>query len=213
MQTINLKRGISSMEINTQEMLENAVYQQLFLGGKRIMGKNPENTMQLTGVDEILTKFIGDLDKSLPLLSHFKVHEFISHFAQLFSVDLSATENRIQTNFEGMGGIDQLKGQETIVYYMVMTKLLESLRETAYKQWGFERIKNSYEKQTHRKFSNEIHHKIQNLAALNESNISLLYNLCFILLLTTAYEKNKFSTTLKRLTSVRINKIIDKIAQ
>ena len=45
MQTINLKRGISSMEINTQEMLENAVYQQLFLGGKRIMGKNPENTM------------------------------------------------------------------------------------------------------------------------------------------------------------------------
>ncbi len=201
------------MEIDTQEMLENAVYQQLFLGGKRIMGKNPENTMQLTGVDDILTKFIGDLRKSLPLLSNFKVHEFISHFAQLFSIDLSSTEERIQTNFEGMGGIDQLKGQETILYYMVMTKLLESLRENAYKQWGFERIKESYEKQTNHEFSKEIHQKIQNLAALNESNISLLYNLCFILLLTTAYEKNKFSTTLKRLTTVRINKIIDKIAQ
>jgi len=213
MQTIDLKREILSTEINTQEMLENAVYQQLFLGGKRIMGKNPENTMQLTGVDDVLSKFIEDLRQSLPLLSDFKVHEFIAHFAKLFSIDLSGTENRIQTNFEGMGGLNQLKGQETIVYYMVMTKLLESLRETAYKQWGFERIKNSYEKQTKHKFSKEIHRKIQNLAALNESNISLLYNLCFILLLTTAYEKNKFSTTLKRLTSVRINKIVEKIAQ
>lgn len=197
--------------MNTQEMLENAVYQQLFLGGKRIMGKNPDNTMQLTGVDEILSKFIEDLRKSLKLLAKHKIHEFLTHFGLLFSVDLNPTEKRIQNNFDGMGGLDQLVGQETILYYMVMTKLLEALRENAYTQWGFERIKIAFEKQTGEKFTTKIHQKVQNLAALNESNISLLYNLCFILLLSNAYDKTKFSTTLKRLTTVRINKIIEKI--
>lgn len=175
------------------------------------MGKNPDNTMQLTGVDEILSRFIKDLQNSLQLLASHKIHEFLTHFGDLFSVDLTLTEKRIQTNFDGMGGIEQLVGQETVLYYMVMTKLLEALREKAYAQWGFERIKIAFEKQTKQKFTTETHQKIQHLAAINESNISLLYNLCFILLLSSAYDKTKFSTTLKRLTSVKINKIIEKI--
>jgi len=53
--------------------------------------------------------------------------------------------------------------------------------------------------------------RLQELAALNEPNISLLYNLCFLLLLGEMYADNTYQITLKRLTSRRINKIVEKI--
>ena len=44
-----------------REMLEQAVYQQLFLGKDRIMGRMPKNTMAFKDVGRILKKFITDI--------------------------------------------------------------------------------------------------------------------------------------------------------
>ncbi|MHA1583954.1 MAG: hypothetical protein ACTSWL_01755 [Promethearchaeota archaeon] len=172
------------------------------------MGKNPENTMQLTGVNMLLSRFIHDLQYNLQLLSKHKIQEFLEIYENTFKLDLKPTLNRINANFEGMGGIEVLSGQETILYYMVLTKLLEALREKAYQKWGFSQIKEQISKISKHKIDNDTLHKIQHLAALNEQNISLLYNLSFIRMLVEIYGSKKFNITMKRLISLRVNRII-----
>ena len=197
---------------NRREMLENAVYQQLFVGNKRIQGKNPEHEMQLTGIEKLLEKFISDLDENLDLIIKLKIEKYIQYFEKLFEFDLSATYKRIMTNFDNMGGLDQLVGQEKMVIYLVLTKLVEALREQSYKQWGFQKIKKLYEEKYKQKLNNKQKKQLQNLAATNNPNISLLYNLSFIMKLANIYGSNQFQITLKRLTTLRVNRIIQKLS-
>jgi len=198
---------VSEAEIE-KSMLENAVFQQLFLGSNRIMGKNPDNPMQLTGIGQILRRFIADLKSQLDLLKNQKLGEFLQYFEQRFNLSLKDVKERIELNFEGMGN---LEGQETVVLYMVLTKLLEHLRETGYRTWGANMIKETYEQMSGKKFTQPIADKVQNLAALNEENISLLYNLSFLAFLCDSYNNKKMIVTLKRLVSIRINRIVEKL--
>jgi hypothetical protein len=204
---------MSESSDETQSLLENAVYQQLFNAqdNNKICGKNPDNTMQVTGVDQLLDSFLTDLKKNLELLKKQKLKEFLQTYEKRFHINLKDTLERIEANFEGMGGMEMLEGQETVLYYMVLTKLLEALREYSYNSWGSDRIKEIYEEQAGKKFNDVAKDKIQNLAALNEENISILYNLSFIAMLSTSYGDKKFITTLKRLVTTRINKIVKQI--
>ncbi|MCF2139038.1 MAG: hypothetical protein K9W44_03165 [Candidatus Lokiarchaeota archaeon] len=191
-----------------RNMLESAVFQQLFLGSKRIQGKNPEHTMQLTGVESLLNDFIDDLEKNLSLIEQFKIQEFINYFSNRFNVDFEATYTRIMNNLNAMGGVENLKGQETVVIYIVLTKLIEALREYAYSQWGKKRIEDDFTRKSNKKFGNKEIDHIQHLAAIGDGDISLLYNLSFISMLSHVYGSKKFQTTIKRLISMRVNRIL-----
>lgn len=186
-------------------MLENAVFQQLFLGSNRIMGKNPDNTMQLTGIGQILRRFISDIKSQLDLLKTKRLQDFLDYFEKRFNLSLKDVKERVELNFEGMG---DLEGQETVVLYMVLTKLLEHLRENAYRMWGNDAIKETYESVSGHKYDDKIAEKVQNMAALNEENISLLYNLSFLAFLCDSYNNKKMIITLKRLVSTRVNRIV-----
>ena len=195
-----------------QDLLEHAVYQQLFSGGVRIMGKNPANTMQLTGIEELLGLLIKDLEQRLHLIGSGQFARFLQEFEKMFDLDLSPTLERIQTNIGAMGVNADSKEPDVMIYYMIITKLLEALREHAYSQWGYRQIKEKYIQLSGHTFTDKVGDKLQKLAALNEENISLLYNLSFILMLGLHYGSKKFQTTIKRLTTVRINRIVEKIS-
>ena len=194
----------------TQVMIEQAVYQQLFCGkgSNRIMGKNPENTMQLTGVQPLLKKFMNDIRSHLPLIKEHKIAEFLGYFKAFMHVDLSSAQERIETNLAAMGGMD---GEDTVLYYITLTKFLEEIREFSYGKYGFDRIKEIYAAKAGKKFNAEAKEKVHHLASLNEENISLLYNLSFISFLTISYNKRRFSQTMKRLITQRVNRIVAKV--
>lgn len=194
-----------------REMLENAVYQQLFLGKKQIQGKNPEHTMQLTGIEPLLNKFIDDLNSRVEAILDKKIKAFIQYFEKKFKLDLKKTYKRIMENLTNMGGIENLEGQETVVIYIVLTKLVEALREHAYAIWGKQRIAEDFQENYEKKFGSKEEHQLQNLAATNNPNISLLYNLSFIMLLVNTYGNDKFQITVKRLTTLRVNRILKKL--
>lgn len=197
---------------NTErDMLENAVYQQLFLGKKQIQGKNPEHTMQLTGIEKLLDKFIDDLAAHLHFILEHKIQKFIDYFQKKFNLDLHATYERIMENLNNMGGIENFEGQETVIIYIILTKLVEALREHSYQIWGKKRIAEDFEANFRKKFGSEEEQELQNLAATNNPNISLLYNLSFIMLLVNVYGSEKFQTTVKRLTTLRVNRILKKL--
>lgn len=206
------KKGFKMSEEESQDietsMLENAVFQQLFAGSNRIMGKNPANTMQITGVNLLLRRFIYDLRFHMNWVKQQKLDDFLAYFAKRFNVNLDEVKERIESNFAGMGN---LEGQETVVIYMTLTKLLENLREQAYKQYGRDAIENAFKETTGKNFGDKEAEKIQNLAALNEENISLLYNLSFVAFLAISYNNKALSSTVKRLVSTKVNKIVEKI--
>src|SRR6056297_733773 len=149
-----------------REMLEQAVYQQLFSTDKedRIMGKNPEYTMQFTGVKELLDNFLDELNNNLDLVLDFKIGKFLEVFEKRFDIDLDGTEERIMTNFEGMGGKDIVMQNDTMLIYMVLTKMVEAIREKAYAKWGKRRIIEQYEEITGKKFNENINEEVNKLA-------------------------------------------------
>lgn len=193
-----------------KEMLEQAVYQQLFMGENRIMGKNPENTMQFSGVGELLGQFIADLKENLPFILKNKIMEFLKQFEKKFKISFEEVGEKIEVNLMGMGDTE---GQEIVMVYMTLTKLLEFLREYAYQTWGQQRIEENYEQVTGKKFDESVADKVQHLAAINDPNISLLYNLSFLALLAPVYGHKAMVTTAKRLVTTKINIIIKKIVE
>ena len=185
------------MDDETKEMLENAVFQQVFntQNENQIMGKNPENKMQLTMAEPLLNQFLEELGSNLSKLGELDIKGFIKIFEKRFSIDLSSTNERIMNNFEGMGGIEVVKGQDTLINYMTLTKLLEAVREYAYTTIGLARIEETYRIKHNihdlKPLKQGFYDKIQNLAALNEENISLLYNMSFIAILEFNYAGKK----------------------
>lgn len=192
----------------TEEMLEKAVHQQLFLGDDEIMGRMPANTMHFKDIGWLLSEFIRNIKKKLHLINPEDFDDFLSYFEDIFDLDLGETRKRVKNNFIGMG---DLSGQEIVVLYMVLTKLLENVREQAYRKFGYERIEQEFEERTGHKVDPESMERIQTLGAIGERNMSLLYNLCFIRLLADKFNKKNMVTNAKRQITMKINQLFDKL--
>ncbi len=196
------------------DMLKQAVYQQLFLGEDRIMGRMPINTMAFKDVGRLLNKFIREVKKQLEILDTDHLEDFLVYFEKMFEFNLSDVKERIENNFVGMG---DLVGQEVMVLYMCLTKLLESTREEAYKKFGLIQIKEAYKKQMQitgeqADFNGKLKKKIQNLAATGDENMSLLYNLCFIRLLADSFKQKPIAINAKKQITKKVNLIVKNIS-
>jgi len=190
------------------EMIEKAVYQQLFLGKDRIMGRMPETTMQFKNVEKLLTNFINSLSTKLNELDFNNIEEIIKYFENIFNLDLNESRERIKNN---INEIDDISNQEILIFYMILTKILENIREQAYYNFGINVLIEKYEQITNFKFNDEVKQKIQKMSALGDKDISLLYNLCFIQLLAQVYKEQNILTNAKRQISKKITLIIKNI--
>ncbi|MBN2157532.1 MAG: hypothetical protein JW776_15910 [Candidatus Lokiarchaeota archaeon] len=197
-------------EFNMTTLLQQAVYQQLFLSKDKIMGRMPQNVMQFKDVGFLLDTFIESIYDQIDLLNPDEIDRFLLYFENLFSMNLSHVREQILKNFEGMG---DLHNQNLIVIYMVLTKLLENAREQAYKRYGLNRIKKTFEKQSKNEFK-EVKEDFQLLAQTSDKSISLLYNLCFIRLLAETFDKEKrILTNAKRQITHKINEVLEKLSK
>jgi len=188
-------------------LLRQAVYQQMFLSNDKIMGRMPQNVMQFKDIGHLLNKFINYIYEQVYLLNPEEIDRFLEFFETMFKMDLSSVHEQIFKNFEGMG---DLKDQELIVVYMVLTKLLENAREQAYKKFGLNRIKREFEDQTNKNFFG-VQEDFQLLAQTSDKSISLLYNLCFIRLLAETFDEKNILANAKRQISLKIKEVIKKM--
>jgi hypothetical protein len=159
-------------------------------------------------VGRILGIFIEFLKEQIKILTPEKLDTFLHVFEAKFMLDLSEVKERISQNLSGMG---DLSGQEIILLYMVLTKLLETMREESYKEYGLSQLNKSYMDQTGGVLNVEWERKIHDLASKGEENISLLYNLCFIRLLSESFNEKSMVANSKRQITRKINQIMQKI--
>ncbi len=72
-------------------------------------------------------------------------------------------------------------------------------------------IKQKFRLKTNKYFTKGIAEKVQRLAALNDEDISLLYNLSFIEMLAEKYQNLSMKTLTQNLILTRLDRIIEKI--
>lgn len=185
------------------EMLEQAVHQQLFLGQNRIMGRIPKDTMSMKDVGKILTRFINFIKKNLSNFELENLGNFLGLFEAKFDMELGSVQEKVLANFKEM----DLEGQEVIILYIILTKLLESLRRQSYIRFGFNQITYNYNRNYKQESKEIIRKKLQKLSEKKDINLSLLYNLCFIRLLAVSFGDKKISTNSKRQITMKINNI------
>ncbi len=172
------------------------------------MGKNPENTMQLTGVSHLLRHFIDEVKQNISLIDYEKIDPFVLVFERRFDMNLTNSKQKIQNNIKEMGDWGSMDGQEIMIYYTILTKLLEAIREYSYNSYGLLKIKETWKKQTGKHFSGKPKAALQKMAALNKPDVSILYNLSFIAHLAQAYQDSRLIPTTKRLITLRVNRIV-----
>jgi len=198
---------VQTPEFDITTLLRQAVYQQLFLSKDKIMGRMPQNVMQFKDVGFLLDNFIDHISEQVDLLNPKEVDAFFRFFENKFKMDFSPVREQIKHNFEGMG---DLSGQALMIVYMVLTKLLESTREQAYKKFGLSRIQKEWEFTTKQHFHG-IREDFQLLAQTSDKSISLLYNLCFIRLLAEVFDEKHILKNAKRQVTIKINDVINKM--
>ncbi len=190
-------------EEQLSEMLEQAVFQQLFLGQNRIMGRIPKDTMSMKDVGKILNRFINFIKENLNNFELENLDAFLGLFEAKFDMELGSVKEKVLANFKEM----DLEGQEIIILYMILTKLLENLRQQSYIKYGFNQIAYIYNLSFKMEDKAAIRKKIQQLSEKKNVHLSLLYNLCFIRLLAVSFGNKKISTNSKRQITLKINNI------
>ena len=126
-------------------------------------------------------------------------------------MELDFVQEKVLANIKAM----DIEGQEIVVLYMVLTKILESLRSQSYLNYGLAQITKIYNqnfKQEDIQWKNkDIRKKLQKLSEKGDGNLSLLYNLCFIRLLAESFKDKAVSINSKRQVTKKINTIIQQL--
>jgi len=180
-------------EIKADSMLEEAIYQQLFLGVNRIMGiYNEKNSQQqkgivIAGIGKLLKNFINELKLKFKLIYEKKIDDFITSCEQRFNIDLKSEKNELESQ---LSIIDDWESQKLTMIYVVLTKILESFRRNAFEYIGLKSLLEIY-----REFLNNpvaqlpstILMKLKKLSDINDEDIVLLNNLAFLCWLSKFY--------------------------
>lgn len=187
------------------DLLNQAVYNQIFMGQDKIKGRIPQDTMKFKGAGLLLDKFIEHVNSSLKLLDPKHLENFLGYFESLFNLDLKGVKHEVDKNIAQMSNLDE---QELTILYMVLSKLIESIRNQAYLFNGWNEFVSIYQN-LGKDFSDEVHNKLNDMAAEGNSEISLIFNLCFLRLLAESFGEKQLASNAKRQITRMIHKLIE----
>jgi hypothetical protein len=118
-------------------------------------------------------------------------------------MDLQAN---LEENITNMQAIDS---DDVMLYYLVISKTLEYIRDEVYEHKGWTLFSTQYKKITHRDLSPSQINGLQKLDELLDEDLSLLYNLIFIDFLAEIYPQTKMASNIKQLIEEKITHLIN----
>lgn len=188
------------------EMLQLGVYALVVRGqgDDLLMGTNVNNYIKVDGLERLLHFFISDLDKFFTHIYDHDIASYLNSLEEKFHVDLSTLQENMEINIRGM---EETDSDDVMIYYLVITKTLEQLRQEIFDTRGWEWIKEFYKAKTGKAPSKDILNEINRIDSAVNKSISLLYNLTFIYYLAEIYAKKKIQLLCKKLIETSIEQL------
>lgn len=192
------------------EMLLLGVYALVVRGQNQdlLMGKNVKDFVSVPGLEALLQKFIADLDKTFRYIYKDDIPSFLNELEHQFHLDFMSLLDNIVANIEG---IKSFENDDVMIWYLVITKTLESMREQAYTRRGWVMITKKYEQMYHSSLSAAQQNQIQNMDDAGNADLSLLYNLVFVEFLAELYNDIKVQNTISQIIDSKLMNIFQQL--
>ena len=181
------------------EMLKLAVYSLLIRGEGEdlLMGRNVKYFIHVDGLESFIYAFILDLDTFFEKIYENDVKGFLKLVEDKFSIRLSDLDKNLSQNITQMQAIDS---DEVMIYYLVITKLLETLRETMLEtSYGWDVIGETIKEIQNKPATDKQLDHLEELNEQDQEDLSLLYNLLFTHFLAKTYKNKKMLTELNKI--------------
>lgn len=192
------------------EMLLLGVYALVVRGQNQdlLMGKNVKDFVSIPGLEALLLKFIADLDKTFRYIYKDDIPSFLNELERQFHLDFMSLLDNIVANIEG---IKSFENDDVMIWYLVITKTLESMREQTYTRRGWTIISQKFEELNHSPLTPALKDKIQSMDDAGNADLSLLYNLVFVEFLAGLYKDIKVQNTIAKIIDLRLNHIFQEL--
>ncbi|WP_457559468.1 hypothetical protein [Candidatus Harpocratesius sp.] len=196
------------MEEIQNEMIQLGVYALVVRGEGQdlLMSKNVHDYIEIPGLETLLRNFIIDLDKFFEYIYKNDISAYLHQIEKKFQLDLSFLASNLVQNINEMKETDS---EEIMIYYLVITKTLEHIRQIVFNQYGKEKIKSFYEKEVGKKLSTKRLQKISQLDDEGDADLSILYNLIFIKFLAEIYQKKKIFRNIEEIIEKKLKHFIN----
>jgi hypothetical protein len=179
------------------EMLQLGVYALVVRGegDDLLMGMNVHTYVKIPGLENLLHKFILELDKAFDHIYDNDVSSFLTQLEKRFSLNLHELQENMIQNITMM---QDIQSDNIMIYYLVITKTLEFIRNYIFQSKGVEWIESEYKLKLKKKPSAKWWDELTCLDSTCGDDYSLLYNLVFIYYLAGIYKNQKVQTKVKK---------------
>ena len=186
------------MEEIQNEMIQLGVYALVVRGEGQdlLMGKNVHKYIEVRGLEALLRKFILDLDKFFEDIYNNDIPSYLKRIEKRFQLDLSFLAENLMSNIGEMKTTDS---DDVMVYYLVITKTLEHIRQIVYHNYGWAEINEFYEFIHQETLTSEQIEHINELDDEGDPDLSLFYNLIFIKFLGEVYKDKEILQKAKKI--------------
>ncbi len=174
------------MSSDLSDVAKYLVYQQFYdEEDKVIFDRTKKIRLLIPGVDHVVPVFLQEFTRALPLLQEKKYREYMAQITQKVPFNIDTVEEKFNV-LKGQLGEEELS--ETMVATFLIGEILNYLRDVAFKA-TMTSIKNQLmAKSTSPAAAGFIDTKISKFSAINDLNISLIYNLSFLRYLVAQFE-------------------------
>jgi len=188
------------------EMLQLGVYALVVRGEGQdlLMGKNVRDYVEINGLEKLLHFFIADLDKVFSFIYDNDIASYLNALEEKFNLDLSSLQVNMEQNIEAMVATDS---DDIMIYYLVITKTLENIRQQVFDINGWSWIEKSL-KNKDKTLTKKIKNDLNSLDDEGNQDLSLLYNLVFTNYLAKIYKDTNMLKKSQKLIEDSIENLI-----
>ncbi len=190
------------------EMLSLGVYALVVRGQNQdlLMGKQVQHYVELPGLESLLQYFIADLDNAFHFIYDGNIAGFLNDLENKFHLNFLPLQENLENNIQAM---QDFKNNEIMVWYLIITKMLETMREQIFETYGWPKIRSEYESITQNSFSDNIKSQLMELDNSGNEDLSILYNLIFVQFLAKLYQQQLIQAEIAELIKARINHLTE----
>ena len=191
------------------EMLQLGVYALVVRGEGQdlLMGKNVRDYVEISGLEKLLHFFITDLDKVFSFIYDNDIASYLNALEEKFFLDLSSLQVNMEQNIEAMVETDS---DDIMIYYLVITKTLENIRQQVFDINGWSWIEKSLKKKN-KTLTKKIKNDLNSLDEEGNQDLSLLYNLVFTNYLAKIYKDTDMLKKSQKLIEDSIKNLIQNL--